>query len=152
MLLQMAEYYASIHKFLREDPILLKLMGIEYPAAFTDEGFLSLASVRIQKRKKPQSLNIENMPLISFYNNPGFHGANPLEYLFSFNFDIYSNDDVEWALLISDHITKKFEEQDAGLRCCLLKGQWMAGGECETDQLNTYKYFTQILFTLILNK
>lgn len=152
-LLNMADFFASIHKVLREDGVILELMGLVPPADFSDAAFLGTMAVRIQKRKKPRNLSAEHFPAISFYSKSGRRGGNPMEYAMIFNFDVYTGDDVETAILIAERITQLFEESCSGSHGqCGLKGQWMTNGEAETDLADVFKFFTQVKFTLFLNE
>jgi hypothetical protein len=152
-LINMGDVYASIHKSLREDAEILRLLGITAPADLRDSAFLAKMATRIQKRKKPQNTMTANYPLISFYNNPGWRGTNELEYVVAFDFDIYTADDVDTAIWISDRITSLFEKRFIDAKCVeSSQSQFLSSAEADTDQPNTYKYFTQVLFTTVLNE
>lgn len=142
--INISDVYAYIHTTLREDPEILALLGWATGAS------LEQLATRIQKRKKPQELVQHNLPLISFYKNAGHRGENYLEYRFIVDFDIYTQDDVELALNISDRITQLFDDQYMkGLRKgSVFKGEYVTSAEDDTDLTNTYKYFTQIGFTI----
>jgi len=145
-LLRMSDLYAYIHTVLREDEVIRSLMG------FTPSTTLEEMAQKIQKKRKPTSLVSENLPIISFYANPGLRGDNHLEYMVAFDFDIYVLDgDEETAINIADRINELFNEQYIGLKCVSsLKSEFMTMGEVETDQEDTYQFFTQILFTIAI--
>ena len=142
-LLNISNLYAYIHKILREDK------GIQLLMFNNTAPSLEVAAMRIQKRSSPQNLNVNNFPLISFYSGQGMRGDNYLEYVMPFDFDIYTKDDVELALKIADRINKIFENEYVGLECdSQFKSMFVTMGEEQTDQSNTFKFFTRILFTL----
>lgn len=146
--LNISDVYAFIHKTLREDPVLQDLMG------FTPSTTLEEMAMRIQKRRKPQNLVEENLPLISFYKNPGMRGGdNYLEYRTHFDFDIYTQDDVELAIQIADRISELFDDEYVGLKKgSYFKGEYLTSAEDNTDLENIYKYFTQIRYTLVIEE
>ena len=140
--LHISDVYASIHKTLREDDVIKELMG------FSDETTLEETALRIQKRMKPVDLVADNYPLISFYKLPGNRGRNHLEYVTVFDFDIYTNDDVELAIELADRISDLFDGTYLKLRKgSSFKGEYVTSAEDTTDLSNTYKYYAQILFT-----
>lgn len=141
--INISNFYAYIHQVLRDDPEIRSLIGLDASSTLED------AATKIQKRKKPQDLVSPNLPIISFYKNAGTRGNNYLEYRFIVDFDIYTQDDVELALNISDRIIQLFDDKYIGLtQGSFFKGQYITGAEDDTDLENTYKYFTQIGFTI----
>lgn len=141
--LYISDVYASIHRVLREDEIIRELMG------FTEDTPPEEFALRIQKRMKPVDLVADNFPMISFYKLPGFRGHNHMTYSTAFDFDIYTNDDVETAIDIADRVNELFDDQFLPLcKGISFKGQYVTSGEDVTDLNNTYKYYTQILFNL----
>lgn len=140
--LHISNVYASIHKTLREDEVIRSLMGFDESTDMVE------MAMRIQKRKTPVDLVDNNLPLISFYKLPGQRGYNHLEYKTAFDFDIYTNDDVELAIDLADRINDLFD--DKFLNLCegsSFKGQYLTSSEDSSDLTNTFKYYTQILFT-----
>lgn len=138
----MSDLYAYIHKILREDEKILELLGLSNP---TPED----TAIRIQKRRKPQQVVDKNLPMISFYTNPGVRANNHLEYLTAFDFDVYTQDDVETAMEIADRVGELFDDQYVGIKTgSQFKGEFLTASEVETDLENTYKFFTQMLFTI----
>ncbi|MFF2889451.1 hypothetical protein [Paenibacillus sp. NPDC057967] len=142
--INISDVYAYIHTTLRHDPRILELLGVAADATLED------LATRIQKRKKPQDVVQHNLPLISFYKNPGVRGENYLEYRFIVDFDIYTQDDVEVAIHIADRIAQLFDDKFmSGIKGgSVFKGQYTTSAEDDTDLANTYKYFTQIGFTI----
>lgn len=145
-LVRMSDLYAYIHTVLREDDVIRSLMG------FTPSTTLEEMAQKIQKKRKPTGLIKDNLPVISFYANPGVRGENHLEYLVAFDFDIYVLDgEEETAINIADRINEIFDNQYIGLKCVSsLKSEFLTMGEVETDQEDTFKFFTQILFTIVI--
>jgi hypothetical protein len=145
-LVRMSDLYAYIHTVLREDAVIRNLMG------FTPSTTLEEMAQKIQKKRKPTSLIKDNLPVISFYANPGVRGANQLEYTVAFDFDIYVLDgEEETAINIADRINEIFDDQYLGLKCVnSLKSEFLTMGEVETDQSDIYQFFTQILMTITL--
>lgn len=143
-LVRMSDLYAYIHKVLREDKVIRELMG------FTSSTTLKEMAERIQKKRKPTGLVKPNLPIISFYVNPGVRGENHLTYMTAFDFDIYVLDgNEETAIDLADRINALFDGQYIGLRCVnSLKCEFLTMGEDVTDQPDIYKFFTQILFTI----
>ena len=143
-MLRMSDLYAYIHTVLREDAVIRELMG------FDNSTTLEEYARRIQKKRRPTELVKPNLPIISFYANPGVRGENHLEYMVAFDFDIYViNGDEETAINLADRINEIFEEQYIGLKCVnSFKSMFLTMGEVETDQEDVYKFFTQILFTI----
>lgn len=140
--LRISDVYACIHKTLREDKIIRDLMG------FTDQTTLQEMALRIQKRMTPVDVIVNNLPMISFYKSPGRRGYNPLEYTTVFDFDIYTNNDVELAIDLADRISELFDEQYLNLsQGSHFKGEYVTSAEDVTDKQDVYKYFVRILFT-----
>lgn len=141
--LNISDVYACIHKTLREDAVIRQLMG------FNDSTTPVEMAMRIQKRRKPVELVDNNLPLISFYKLPGQREfGNHLAYVTSFDFDIYTNDDVELAIGIADRINYLFDDKYLRLsKGSSFKGQYLTSAEDVTDLENIYKYFTQVEFT-----
>ncbi|QNR70427.1 hypothetical protein IAQ67_28335 (plasmid) [Paenibacillus peoriae] len=140
-LIRMSDLYAQIHTVLREDKILQDLMGLD--------GSLLQAAIRIQKRRKPTGDIQGNLPLISFYTDPGMREEeNYLVYHSPFFFDIYVQDgDEEKAVEIADRINDLFDEKFLAIPCgSSLRSEFVTMGEMETDRENTYKFFTHVLF------
>lgn len=142
--IRISDVYAYIHSTLREDPKIQTMLGLKATSSLTDK------AMRIQKRKKPQNLVTGHLPLITFYKNPGSRGENYLEYRFIVDFDIYTQDDVELAIEISDRIAELFDDKFmTGVTTgSVFKGEYVTSAEDETDLKNAYKYFTQIGFTI----
>lgn len=145
---RISDIYAYIHSILRDDPEIQSMLGLKSTA--TSEDF----STKIQKRKTPQGLVQENLPLISFYKNPGARGENYLEYRFNVDFDIYTQDDVELAIEIADRIAQLFDNKFmSGLKeGSVFKGEYVTSAEDETNPTNGYKYFTQLGFSIGLDE
>lgn len=143
-LMRMSDLYAYIHTVLREDVVIRELMG------FDESTTMEEMAQRIQKKRNPTGLVKPNLPIISFYANPGIRGDNHLEYMVAFDFDIYILDGYEeTAINIADRINEIFEGQYLGLKCVnSQKSEFITMGEVETDQEDTFKFFTQILFTI----
>lgn len=142
-LLNMSNLYAYIHKVLRTDAIIQEFM-FNGTAPTLEE-----SAIRIQKRKSPQNLNTDNFPMISFYTSQGIRGDNFLEYVLPIDFDVYTEDDVELALIIADRINKIFDDEFVKLNCgSQFKSQFLTMSEDQTDQSNTFKFYTRIIFTL----
>lgn len=140
--LKLSDVYASIHKMLREDEVIRQLMGFDGNTTTVE------MAIRIQKRMKPSTVIDENMPLITFYKLPGQRGRNHLEYVTVFDFDIYTNDDVELAVDIADRINYLLDDKYLPLsEGSSFKAQYVTSAEDTTDLENTYKYFTQVEFT-----
>ncbi|MEC2266488.1 hypothetical protein [Bacillus subtilis] len=141
--LYISDVYACIHKTLREDEVIRKLMGFDESTTSTD------MALRIQKRKNPVELVDGKLPLITFYKLPGQRElTNYLSYVTAFDFDIYTNDDVELAIEIADRINYLFDDKYLPLsKGSSFKGHFVTSAEDETDLENTYKYFTQVEFT-----
>ncbi len=145
--LRISDVYAYIHKTIREDDEILRLMGLDKTSS------ADVLALRIQKRKKPQELVIHNLPLITFFKNPGVRGDNYLEYRFTVDFDIYTQDDVETAIDIADRMAQLFDNKFmSGVSGSSFKGEYITSAEDETDFKNSYKYFTQIGFTIGLEE
>lgn len=139
--LYISDVYATIHKALREDPVIRKLMG------FDDTTDNVEMAVRIQKRMKPVNV-VDNLPIITFYKLPGQRGVNHLEYVTVYDFDIYTGDDVELAVDLADRINYLFDNKYLNIpKGSTFKAQYVTSAEDDTDLENTYKYFTQIEFT-----
>lgn len=142
-----SDLYAVIHWTLRNDPKIKELLGL------TDDSTLEDFAIKIQKRAKPKGIVDDNLPLIAFYVNPGSRGANPLEYITTFDFDIYTTDDVELAINIADRIKEIFEGQYPALpKGSTFKAEMTTCAEAPSDLDDTYKFFIQILFTLGLEE
>ncbi|MGG1263847.1 hypothetical protein [Brevibacillus laterosporus] len=142
-LLRMSDLYAYIHTVLREDRMIKDSLGL------TDD--LVQASTKIQKKRKPTGLVKDNLPIISFYANPGMRGEeNFLEYVVPFDFDIYVlDDDSEIAINIADRINELIDSKFLGIPCgSSFQSEFLTMSEVETDLADTYKFFTQILFTI----
>lgn len=140
--LNISDVYASIHKKLREDEVIRQLMGFDEKTKPVE------MAMRIQKRMKPNEVVDKNLPLITFYKLPGQRGINHLEYVTVFDFDIFTNDDVELAIDIADRINYLFDDKFLPLsKGSSFKGQYVTSAEDTSDLENTYKYFTQVEFT-----
>lgn len=140
--LRISDIYACIHKTLRNDAEIRRLMG------FNDSTDSVEYATRIQKRAKPVELVEDNFPLITFYKLPGSREVNHLSYVTVFNFDIYTNDDVELAIDIADRIGYLFEDKYLNVpNISSFKGQYVTSAEDTTDLPNTFKYRVQIEFT-----
>lgn len=142
-LVRMSDLYAQIHTVLREDKALQELMGLD--------GDLLQSAVRIQKRRKPTGDIQDNLPIISFYTDPGMReDQNYLVYQSPFFFDIYVQDgDEEKAVEIADRINELFDDKFLGMPCGdSFKNEFITMGEMDTDKDNTYKFFTHVLFNI----
>ncbi|MCP8973166.1 hypothetical protein NMK43_08670 [Bacillus licheniformis] len=142
--LNISDVYACIHKTLREDEVIRQLMGFSENTTAID------MALRIQKRKKPIELVDGNLPMITFYKLPGQREfSNHLAYVTSFDFDIYTDDDVELAIDIADRINYLFDNKYLSYlpKGSSFKGQFVTAAEDESDLQNTYKFFTQVEFT-----
>jgi hypothetical protein len=138
-----SDLYAVIHWTLRNDEKIREYLGLD------DTSTLEEFALKIQKRAKPKGLVEANLPLIAFYANPGSRGENPLEYITTFDFDIYTPDDVELALNIADRIKEIFEGQYLALpKGSNFKAEMTTCAEAPSDLSDTYKFFIQILVTL----
>jgi hypothetical protein len=145
--LNISNLYALIHTVLREDSQIKSLLGLSANPTLAE------TATKIQKRIKPQNLASENLPLISFYTNPGIIGSNHLDYTCAIDFDVYTGDDVELALAIVDRIQELFDGQYPGLGCgSYFKARFNTCSEVETDLPNTYKFFVQVLFSMALEE
>jgi len=115
---------------------------------FDDTTTMVEMASRIQKRMKPTNVT-KNFPLIALYKLPGQREySNHLAYVTAFDFDVYTNDDVELAVDIVDRINYLFDDKYLNLKKgSSFKGQYLTSAEDNTDMENTYKYFTQIEFT-----
>lgn len=141
--LHISDVYASIHKTLREDEVIRSLMGFDETTSMLE------MATRIQKRMRPTNLVEDNFPLITFYKLPGQREYNHLAYGTPFDFDVFTGDDVEVAVEIADRINYLFDDKFLNLpKGSSFKGQYLTSAEDSTDLENTYKYFTQVLFTL----
>lgn len=145
-MIRMADLYAYIHTVLREDEVVQRLMGFDASTTLDEK------ARRIQKKQKPTGVVRGNLPTISFYANPGLRGNNHLEYEVAFDFDIYVLDgEEETAIDLGDRINELFEGEFIGLKCMgSHRSMFITMAEAETDQEDTFKFFTQILFTITL--
>lgn len=143
--LRISEVYACIDKTLREDPVIRELMR------FTDTTSDVEIALRIQKRMRPVNVVDFNMPMIAFYILPGRRGINHLEYEALFDFDIYTNDDIELAIDLADRINilfnEKFFQMEQGIS---FRSQFVTSAEKSTDLESIFKYFTQIEFSFCI--
>lgn len=141
--LRISDVYASIHRTLREDEVIRQLMGFDDTTTDVDK------ALRIQKRMHPVEVVEDNLPLITFYKMPGQREfGNHLAYVTTFDFDIFTNDDVELAIDIADRINYLFDDKYLNLaKGSSFKSQYVTSAEDRTDLENTYKYFTQVEFT-----
>lgn len=115
---------------------------------FTDQSTMEEMALRIQKRMKPVDLVADNFPIISFYKAPGQRGYNHLEYVTAFDFDIYTDNDVELAIDLADRISYLFDGQYLNLsQGSNFKGEYVTSAEDVTDLSDVYKYYIRILFT-----
>ncbi|MCM3132936.1 hypothetical protein M3629_09070 [Paenibacillus polysaccharolyticus] len=145
--ISVSDVYAYIHSTLRQDPEIFAMLGL------TVDTYLEDLETKIQKRKKPKDLVQHNLPLITFYKNPGARGENYQEYRFIVDFDIYTQDDVELAVNIADRICQIFDDQYFWMpKGSVFKGEYVTSAEDDIDLENTYKYFTQICFTIGIDK
>lgn len=148
MALKISDLYAYIHITLREDPTIQSLLGIPPNAP------MELFATKIQKRQKPLGNVQENLPIVCYYMNPGQRGnENHLEYITTFDFDIYTPNDVETALDIADRIKEIFDDKHLSLNCgSHFKSEFVTCSEDSSDLEDTYKFFIRILFSLSLDK
>lgn len=142
--INISDVYTFIHSTLCQDPKILYFLGL------TADSSLGKLETRIQKRKKPQDLVGDNLPLISFYKKPGSRGENYLEYRFIVDFDIFTQNNVELAINIADRIAQLFDDKfiSGVLEGSVFRGEYITSAEDDTNLANTYKYFTQIGFTI----
>lgn len=140
-ILSISDVYASIHKRIREDSVIRNLMG------FTDDTSPVEEAIRIQKRIKPVELVESNLPLISFYSSPGYRDTNHLAYITSFDFDIYTSNDVETAFAIADRINVLFDDKYLSICRGSFKANFVTSAEDTSDMVDVFKYFTKIEFT-----
>ena len=140
--LHISDVYYNIQKTLQEDEVIRGLMGFDEKSSPVEK------ARRIQKRIEPVGLSEGHFPIVSFYKLPGRRGSNHLEYQTAFVFDIYTKDDVETAIEISDRISDLFDDEYLPMKKgSSFKGEYLTSSEQPTDLSNTYKYYAQILFT-----
>lgn len=111
------------------------------------------SATKIVKRKIPNDLLKEqSFPLIAFYKLPGGREFdNYLSYLTPFDFDIYTNNDVETAVKIADRINELFDDKYLPLtKGSALRNKYTTSAEDNTELKDVYKFYTQILFNLSL--
>ncbi len=139
-----SDLYSAFHSILREDPVILERLGMTANASMEE------LATRIQKRKKPQKWVQHNLPLISFYKNPGQRGKNYLEYRFTITLDIYTQDNVELAISLADRIVQLFDGKwISGLsEGSVFKGEYITSAEADCELEETFKYYIQIGFTV----
>lgn len=145
--MNIAGIYAYIHKTLRNDSKIQEMLGI-FPSSTPED-----MEVKIQKRKKPQNLLKDTLPIISFYKEPGERGINFLEYQFIIKFDIYTQDNVELAINIAERVCALFDDKSIAMKeGSFFKTEYVTSAEDNTDLENTYKYFIQIRTTIGLEE
>jgi len=132
--------YNGIYKILANDDALLNLLGI------TDKTDNLKKAKRIQKRSQPQVI-IAELPLITFYSPAGKRGIKNSEvYNATFMFDIYTKDNVDLALNISQRIIELFEKKlNPMLGVETFESSFVEGYESRSNLQNTY------CFTLVFD-
>lgn len=145
-ILSISDVYASIHKIIREDSVIRYLMG------FTEDTSPVEEAIRIQKRIKPIELVESNLPLISFYGSPGYRDTNHLTYVTSFDFDVYTSNDVETAFAIADRINVLFNDKYLSIYRGSFKANFVTSAEDTSDMVDIFKYFTKIEFTFSIEE
>jgi dihydroorotate dehydrogenase len=143
--MDISELYSAIHKRLREDSVIINLLGLTNPS------MVDLVT-RIQKRMNPSSLL--TLPMICFYNHIGTRGIeNHLEYTAVFDFDIYTKDDVETALNITNRINELFNNKYIKLEnTSSFRSYFVTCSEVNSDEPNIYKFYTQVAFTITIKE
>lgn len=150
-MLKLSDVYATIHRQLSTDTVIRELMGFEEGLDKQDD--LLQSATKIVKRKIPNDLLKEQtFPLIAFYKLPGGREFdNYLSYLTPFDFDIYTNNDVETAINIADRINELFDDKYLPLaKGSSLRNKYTTSAEDNTELKDVYKFYTQILFNLSL--
>lgn len=144
---RLSDVYATIHKWLREDPEIRRLMG------FDDTTTMVEMAKRIQKRRIVSTdVDPSLFPLISFYKLPGFREPkNHLSYVTIFDFDVYTQNDVETAIEIADRISELMDNEFLPLeKGSSLRSSYVTSAEDTTQLKDVYKYYTQISINLVL--
>lgn len=148
---RMSDVYATIHTVIVKDPEIRRLMGFDEGLSEEDE-FLQRATKVLKRKMSTELLEGQTMPLITFYKLPGGREHdNFLSYLTPFDFDIYTNNDVELAIDIADRINELFDDKYLPLaKGSSLRNSYTTSGEDKTELKDVYKYYTQIIFNLSL--
>lgn len=151
MMLRVSDVYATIHKVLSTDPVIRELMGFQEGLEESEE-LIQRATKIVKRRVSPELLDGDNLPVISFYKLPGGREYdNHLSYITPFDFDIYTNNDVETAVDIADRINELFDDKYLPLaKGSSLRNRYVTSGEDKIDLQDVYKYYTQITFNLSL--
>ncbi|MEM0173400.1 MAG: hypothetical protein QXI16_02720 [Sulfolobaceae archaeon] len=106
-MLLITELYNGIYRTLANDEQILSYLNIDI--TLPEDELLLVKAKKIQKRRKPQELIQDNLPLISFYSvGGGTLKRNSEVYMASFVFDIYTYNDVELAQQIANRIFEIF--------------------------------------------
>lgn len=145
--LKLSDVYATLHGMLRNDPEIRKLMG------FDDTTTMVEMAKRIQKRRVPVEVIEESqLPMVTFYKLPGHREpTNYLSYVTMFDFDIYTENDVEVALDIADRISELLNEQYLPMcKGSSLKCRYVTSAEDKSGAKDVYKYYVEIALNLIM--
>lgn len=131
--------YEALYVTLRNDTELQELLGI--PNTGDLEADELAAMNKIQKRRYPVEV-IESLPMIAFYKIPSPADAgNDQVYDALFLFDVYTNNDVNLNMRITDRLYHMFEGEfllAEGLTT--FKSRWLDGSEFETDHPDLYGF------------
>lgn len=148
---RMSDVYATIHSVIATDPEIRRLMGFQDGLSEEDE-LVQRASKVLKRQLSTELLEEQTLPLITFYKLPGGREFdNYLSYLTPFDFDIYTNNDVELAIDIADRINELFDDKYLPLaKGSSLRNTYVTSGEDKTELKDVYKYYTQIIFNLSL--
>ncbi|MFF1995210.1 hypothetical protein ACFVWC_29175 [Bacillus mycoides] len=138
---RITDVYTCIHKTLREDSVIRKCMGLNnIPTDMEND-------MHIQKRMSPKEALSTQLPLIAFYKSFVKKERNHNTHVVTFDFDIYTNDDVELALDLADRINHLFDNQSIQLlKGVFSKGQYVGSAEVVSEIEHSYKYFTRFEF------
>lgn len=147
----MSDVYATIYRVITTDPIIRELMGFDESLEGEDE-LVQRADKVIKRRVSPELLNKGTLPLIAFYKLPGGRETeNHLSYLTPFDFDIYTNNEIELAIELADRINELFDDKYLPLaKGSAFKSMYTTSGEETVHLKDVYKYYTQIIFNISL--
>lgn len=136
----LVDLYNGIYRILSNDDVILSLLNI------TDITDKLKKAKHIQKRSKPQII-IDDLPIITFYSPSGKRESKNFDvYKALFTFDIYTKDDVDLALNISNRIFELFDDKlNPMVGVESMTTDFVEGFESRSDLANTY------CFTLIFN-
>jgi hypothetical protein len=132
--------YNGIYKILANDDVILNLLGI------TNKTDNLKKAKQIKKRSNPPDI-INNLPVISFYSPGGGREVkNNDVYGATFVFDIYTKDDVDLALNISQRLMELFDGKlNSMFGVESLESEFVEAYESKADLQNTY------CFTLVFS-